>query len=358
MKKRLIAKGQNGFLVTPNGVGRDYTVYDTREMLPEGYNQSDEERHNQQSQRGGQYIRQNTNKVAKVIGEIGLAASGLFSAPSDLVMAYNIIRHPVANTKRVLDFGKQIGWFIKNPRAVKIYHGNKYGFKFDLKDAKIGSENNIGLHVSPDKSMAHQFDPTGNSTMSAWIPRHNMETIDIGANDVHLFSNNPIHYSRTNGQYQTGDVIGVPKWYRSTRNDNYKFNLMKKHNGNPSKIADENGYTKLFLDNDIDFNLRQETWPDMPEYVQNQFDRLANLSERYNGKRPDKLEKINQLAARIASKNGKKVIKYHNSNPFEGDGTAYIITNPSVFHYAPKVDTRWFYPLRQSVTLPLINNIQ
>lgn len=356
MKKRLIAKGQNGFLVTPNGVGRDYTVYDNREMLPEGYNQSDEERHNQQSQRGGQYIRQNTNKVAKVIGEIGLAASGLFSAPSDLAMAYNIIRHPVANTKRVLDFGKQIGWFIKNPRAIKIYHGNKSGFKFDLSNAKLGSESNVGLHVSPDKNMAHSFDPTGNATMSAWIPRHDMETIDIGANDVRLFSNNTIHFPKTNAQFNKSE-IGFPDWYRSTPHDNYRFNLMAKNNGNPSRITDKNGYTKMFLDNDVDINLRQETWPDMPKYVQNQFDRLANLSNKY-WKRPDKMERINQLAARIASKNGKKVIKYHNSNPFEGDGTAYIITDPSVFHYAPKVDTRWFYPLRQSVTLPLINNIQ
>ena len=37
------------------------------------------------------------------------------------------------------------------------------------------------------------------------------------------------------------------------------------------------------------------------------------------------------------SKSGYKVIKYHNANPYEGGGTAYMITDPSVMDVIPNM---------------------
>lgn len=65
--KKLIRKHQvgNGIVVTPFGTGRDNTVYDNREMIPKGHNQTDQERHQEQGNRGGRYVRKATDKFAE-----------------------------------------------------------------------------------------------------------------------------------------------------------------------------------------------------------------------------------------------------------------------------------------------------
>ena len=84
MKQKLIPKFQHSgviqpILVTPQKVGHDYTVYDNREMIPEGAELSDNERHKQEAKRGAIAVNRAQNAAAKPL--LHLTANGLMFVP-------------------------------------------------------------------------------------------------------------------------------------------------------------------------------------------------------------------------------------------------------------------------------------
>ena len=150
------------------------------------------------------------------LGEAAMASTPITATSYFGAKALDDVAHGNANTGTALDLGfaimpwtrplrvasatanqmndsgqflSDVGWHISNPRGVKVYHANKYGHVFDLQKARTASENNLGFHVTPDRQIAKVFDMKNKGLMEAWIPKHNMETIDIGANDYKLISN-------------------------------------------------------------------------------------------------------------------------------------------------------------------------
>lgn len=148
-----------------------------------------------------------------------------------------------------------------------------------------------------------------------------METLDIGYNN-HKLLGNDFQLRATQGQFGK-DEIGVPQYYDAIGDQPLLLKLTKKYGGNPTL---KNG--KLYLDNNVTIPLRDETFgKTSPETIK-------EIEALFQDWRADPLE-LNQKAANILSKNGKKVIKYHNrafSEMGTGDNTSYMITDPHVFH--------------------------
>lgn len=288
-----------------------------------------------QDQQNTKEIKQLRNNLT-TIGEAGVTAPTMVG---DVIGLYNVVRHPVQTGKVVWKAGQDALWFLRNPRATKIYHVNRQGKYFPLQQARTGSPSNIGIHVTPKKEIAQSFNKEA-PVMEAYIPKHDMETIDIWGNDYNLFSND-YKIQRTNGQFLWNDPRGKGAniiSYSTTPTDTKRFNLIKKYGGNPSVSND--GY-RLYLDNDVTIPLQKETWPNMSSTARQQMDeiikegRSRNLSGEENFQ--SKAQRLNQQAAKIASDNGKKVIKYNNANPSEGGGgVSYIVTDPSVFYNPQK----------------------
>lgn len=213
-------------------------------------------------------------------------------------------------------------WFLKHPGYTKVYHVNNQGKKFDLRQARTASENNIGIHVTPNKEMAQSFNRNA-PVMEAYIPKHNMETIDIGANDYRLMSNNYVIDARP-------EYLG--NYYDAAGNPELQFNLINKYGGEPIIKGNQ-----LFTKNRVTIPLQKETWSDMPTNARKIADRIIKEGEHFDfsltpEQNRSKARKLNQQISDLLSQYGKKVIKYNNNNPMEGNGgTAYIITDPSIF---------------------------
>ena len=126
------------------------------------------------------------NKLADNLATIGEAAATAPTLVGDVGALVTVVRHPVQTGKTVLKAGQDALWFLKNPRATKVYHVNRQGKYFPLQQARTGSPSNIGIHVTPKKEIAQSFNKRA-PVMEAYIPKHDMETIDIWGNDYNLF---------------------------------------------------------------------------------------------------------------------------------------------------------------------------
>ena len=238
-------------------------------------------------------------------GGADAAATGAFASP-------NII--------------KNLAWFIKNPRAVKVYHGNKKGITFDLQDAELGSVNNYGIHVSPHKRIAKSFSDQGpGAIMEAYIPHHNVSFYDTWLNNFNHLSNKFVH--KAHNHYFGGHD---KKW----------INFLKKHGGKPQVYENDFGQLVYKLPDDVTLPLRDELLgKNLKESVVREADailkeaELANLDELFlNDAQREVAKGLNAKTAELLSKEGKKVIKYFNKNLEEGGGgISYIVTDPSVF---------------------------
>ena len=257
---------------------------------------------------------------------IGEAAITAPTAVDDVVGLYNIIRHPIQSYKTMRNLVKDGWWFLKNPQATKVYHGVRSGNKFNIKDAKTASPMNIGLHVTPNKNIAKAFNK--DVILEAYIPKHNIETIDIGFNDYNLLSNKKVFPKRPKGS---------GSFYDNAGKNEFQVQLLKKHGAEPS-INDYWGNSVLNTEKDVIIPLRKETWKHIPRKAD---DAAENLLLDISTTSPTEFTKekaiqFNQRANDIFSNNNVKVIKYNNVNPYEGGGgVSYIVTDPSVF-YQPK----------------------
>lgn len=280
------------------------------------------------------------NKLADNLAKIGEAGVTAPTMVGDINALATAIRHPVQTGKAVWKAGQDVLWFMKNPKAVKVYHGTPNKEFTNLRQSRTASENNIGVHVTPKKEIAESFvrfrGSDGAHILEGYIPKHNMETIDIGANDYRLFSNN-FKRSATTGQKPVSEQFGIIS-YDTHPEAVLEKSLYKKYGGSPS-VSDDG--RRLYLDNDVTIPLQKETWPNMPTKARQQMDKIISEGESRTLKDfetyRDRSIRLNQQAAKIASDNGKKVIKYVNTNPSEGGGgVSYMITDPKVFYNPQK----------------------
>lgn len=287
----------------------------------------------QKDQKWHQERTQESDKLADNLAAIGEAAITAPTFVGDLGVLYNTIRHPVQTVKKIYNAGRDALWFIRNPRAVKVYHGTKK--PFDLKDARTASPNNIGIHVTPHKEIAENV---ADNILEAWIPRHNTETIDIWENGALLLTND--YTKRKTGMDASRGIFDQVLYYNASGNPKLQTKLLKKYGGDPT-IKDR----KLYLSNDVTIPLRSETFPKIQgrdAKLADKITQLMNTAYDHDSRLKPTINlkiKLNQKANDLLSRNNYKVIKYQNVSPSEvenlKDGTSYIITDPNVF-YIPK----------------------
>lgn len=278
-------------------------------------------------------------KLAHNLSTIGEAAVTAPTAVKDISLVSKAVRHPIKAAKAVTQAAKDLWQFVKHPDMIHIYHGTKSPTFQNLRDAIPYSPMNVGIHVTPSREMANVFKQGEHGhILEAWIPRHNMETIDIGENDYRLLSNGFTREARNNGSY-----------YFRAGNPKLEYRLLRKYGGEPREMVTAKGTPGFELDNDVTVHLLDETWPDAPASVR-EFSAKFPDHDRLRFGDGDKA--LNKQATELLSNNGKKVIKYNNDNPFEvlnTDGTAYIVTDPNVFYVPGRYSLNLFnmtkYPM-------------
>lgn len=256
----------------------------------------------------------------KTIGEAGIAAPTL---STDIGLIIKGITHPINTAKNITQTIRDVGWFLKHPRAVKVYHGTRSPDFTDLKQSKPYSVGSVGIHVTPKKEIAQSFTSKGGHILQGWIPRHNIETIDLWNNNYNLLSNNIVYQA-------------MPKergFYEASGNPQLFLKLLNKYGARPTKVGN-----KIYTKNKVVIPLQKETWKTMPKSARSKADKIIQEgSELRFGESSQQARtralKANQEATKLFSDNGIKVIKYNNLSTFEGGGGAsYMVTDPSIFH--------------------------
>lgn len=228
-----------------------------------------------------------------------------------------------------LNKSPEIVRFLRHPTYRKYYHGTSADF--NLRNANMGSEYNSGLHVSGDRRIAESMKDRGGGTNprveELWAPKPSTETIDVGDNGIRQLSSKYVIEPRTNGSY-----------YDAAGDNTFKFNLIKEAGGNPVMIE---GKPAFQIETPVTLNLRKSSYPNIPE---SRYLEIDDLLHRYQSQTTwnldalstqtrRRLANINKKAAEIMSESGYKVVKYNNTNPYEGGGgTSYFITDPSVIY--------------------------
>lgn len=247
-----------------------------------------------QDQQNTKEVKQLRNNLA-TIGEAGVTAPTLVG---DVEGLYNVVRHPVQTFKTIQKTGQDALWFLRNPGAVKVYHGNTKGDYFPLQEARTASPTDVGIHVSPKKEIAQSKNYQDTQLMEAWIPKHDMETLDLGYNNYYLISNEAhFPYNRPGKTFTK-----------------FEQNILNKYG-------------------DRNIKLRDKTLPNLSRDQRIEAERLVKKGKNANN--GSAAREVNQEVSDFLSNNGKKVIKYNNQVE-GGGGTSYIITDPSVFYNPQK----------------------
>lgn len=161
------------------------------------------------------------------------------------------------------------------------------------------------------------------------------KTIDIGANDYRLISNNVLFDARPANTSSFYDAAGDPKLF---------YNLLEKQGAKPSFEYNPwytSGDKVIHTENRVSIPLRDKTWTDISPETAQEVEKFLKDANYSGLKTREEIEKravqLNQKANDLLSNNGKKVIKYNNTNQFEGGGgTSYIVTDPSIFYNPQK----------------------
>lgn len=176
--KKLLPKYQHPastltpILVTPTGVGHDYTVYDSREMLPEGAMLTESEREQQRktdAKRGGNYVRRATTKVAPAIASLlmGVQTFPYVLSPTGLLTAGTSIA------------GSQIGSFIGNQIDKKLNNETNWGQGIGQTLGGIAGAG-LGQHFPTNniKNLILDYN-IGDSNLSYYLNRNKLVQPDI-----------------------------------------------------------------------------------------------------------------------------------------------------------------------------------
>ena len=222
--------------------------------------------------------------------------------------------------------------YLLHPNYKTVYHGSPY--PFDIKNAWTATPNDIGLHVAENKATADIMKEHGGVVYKLRIPKEDTQTIDLGKNGANHLSEFFHMKAAPKEEYYN--------FYDTSPGDDFRINVIRNAGGDPS--INETS-THLYLENPVDINLRKLVFPNIKMKDQVEADNILRsynaLHNAYTG-RPLNFKMVrqyNQQASDLLSRNGYKVIKYHNANPFEGGGTAYMITDSSVMDVIQKVPT-------------------
>ena len=251
--------------------------------------------------------------VSHAIGEGAMLASNFVPFEGQLVEGANWL-------------GALAKSYIKHPNYITAYHGSPY--PFDVKNAWTATWNDLGLHVGPKKT-ATTMAERGGVVYKLRIPKEDTQTIDVGQNGVKQLSDNFFMPAQSR-QFPE-------RYYDTTPGDDFRIQLLKEAGAEPYV---KDAY-KLYTENTVMLPLRSKVYPNIPEkYMRDvhELRRQALMNEDGITMRPidrDLQIKLNQRANDILKDSGYKVIKYHNSNPFEGGGDAYMITDPSIIDVIP-----------------------
>ena len=224
--------------------------------------------------------------------------------------------------------------YLLHPSYKTVYHGSPR--PFDIKNAWTATQSDLGFHVAENKATADIMKEHGGVVYKLRIPKEDTQTIDLGRNGANHLSEFFHMKASPKEEYYN--------FYDTTPGDDFRIKMISDAGGFPST---DQSNIKLYLENPVDLNIRKIAFPNIKMKDQVEAD---NIVRTYNSlfdnmaplRRNPNLEQIkqqNQLAADLLSRNGYKVIKYHNANPYEGGGTAYMITDPSVMDIMQKVPT-------------------
>ena len=145
---------------------------------------------------------------------------------------------------------------------------------FNLNEARMGSEGNFGLHVTPDKAMAEEFVHNGGSLMEVYVTRKPDAVIpDIGSNDYRFLSNDfkvpEIH--RVDGN------MGEYYYSLDKGRDNKLFDILNKYGAKPNRYTTRRGQPVLETYKETTIPLRDEVFPTMSsEAIKKSEDLLSN----------------------------------------------------------------------------------
>lgn len=217
---------------------------------------------------------------------------------------------------------------LRHPTYKKYYHGTAN--VFDIQDAQMGTPLNSGLHASGTptiaKSVMHSRSGAYPRVEEFWAPRPSTETIDTWDNGI----------TQLSSRYTIEPRTGMSSYYAAGKNS-LLFKLIRKQGGNPVMVK---GKPAFQIAEPVTLNLRKSIYPKIPKSAHSEID---DLLKEYSSKRysdsfwrripkeyEQRLSEINKRAAEIMSEAGYKVVKYNNTNPYEGGGgTSYFITDPS-----------------------------
>ena len=224
---------------------------------------------------------------------------------------------------------------LRHPTYKKYYHGTSADF--NIKDARMGSTTNLGLHASGTPKIAEDMKMhnvgTNPHVKEFYAPKPSAESIDTWNNGIEQLS--------TDYEIKHLNQDFGPRGYDAAGNNKKLFNLIKDAGGEPYMVEGTSS-PKYNVKNDVTLNLREQVYPKVKDPKVDQLIKefrsiLQNnkvLSRSFLPiEEQARLTKINAEAAKILSDNGYKVVKYNNVSPLEGGGgSSYIITDPSVIY--------------------------
>lgn len=286
-----------------------------------------------------------TGDVAEIVqiqndlkdGNTGSAmlGAGLFLLPGNAskLLPTNISKK-VGNflDKKLFNFDNIIAK-LKHPTWQKYYHGSDT--HFDIKNADMGYNGEVGLHMTRDPKVA-QFFARGYSDQPGkvyefYAPKPTLQTIDAHNNDAGLYISS---ITRKGGEYS-----GI---FDSSHTNTFFEKLLKKYGGEdviqdvPINKWDRqdldfnfpgtgDNLKKYTLKQDVTIPTKDEIWPDKPTHVKEQFDALG---QKWDSESIDPGDAAREVS-KILSNHGHKVLKYENVNPIEGLKTSYVLTDPT-----------------------------
>lgn len=219
--------------------------------------------------------------------------------------------------------------YLKHPTWQTYYHGSPV--PFNIKEAKMGTPYDMGLHFTKNKKVAKSFvDGSSSGVVYKFrAPRPKVTTSDLHDNGVQHLQQNYKLQSRRNYDFNIQDKqllqdlknSGID--YKITKNDGYGF------------IGSKN-YYRLKLNQDININPRDRFLKVIPKNKQKLFNQKAdeiindfNKLKSKSGNQEEALSELNTRSSKLLDNSGITTVRYYNTNPYEGTIESYWINNPN-----------------------------
>lgn len=215
------------------------------------------------------------------------------------------------------------------PDYTTYYHGSPV--EFDINDAYMGTEEDMGLHVAKSPSIPREMAGKDGIVYKLLAPKESATTLDINANDARLLS--------TDYKFESGKYFVSPKDFKIIRQELKRQAIP--YRNRPRFLSDGT----VSFDQDLHINLRDRLKKGIPESKWAAFDKEADeIMQRYN---KDLLQnntaKINSDAAALLDKYGLTTVKYPNA--YEGfNQNSYFITNPKKIVPLRYDNSNWVLP--------------